>query len=66
MPNETNEKSKINFMNVLEMHILQCPLAVVMFSKSLGDFLVSLSYVLLLLGTGSQEGSIGMVVPHRN
>lgn len=56
---KTKKKGKINFMNVPEMHKIRCPFAVVMISMSSGDFLVSLSYVLPLLGTGSQEGSIG-------
>lgn len=55
-----------NFMNVLEAQRLLRPLAVVMISMSPGVFLVSLSYILPLLGTGSQEGSIGMVAPHGN
>ena len=62
-------KSKAcNFMNVLEALRLLRP-----FSRSRHDLrvsrgliLVSLSYILPLLGTGSQEGSIGMVAPHGN
>lgn len=54
-------------MNVVEAQRLLRPLAVIMFSMSPGIFfLVSLSYMLPLLGTGSQEGSIGMVAPPGN
>lgn len=62
-------KSKAcNFMNVVEAQRLLRPLAVIMFSMSPGIFffLVSLSYMLPLLGTGSQDGSIGMVAPPGN